>query len=117
MGSILSCARGIKNQQYSFGISGETNDQAAANYRPKVYPGRITQFRPMKEYAWHENTEMAWESLATEGVEVHKLPVYPAGMLVEPFVEMLAAELMACISKAVDKCCLYHGRKVNKQQV
>ena len=80
----------------------ETNDRAAANYQPKVYPGRITQFRPMKEYAWYQNSDMGWENLAARGVEDHVLPVYPAGMLVEPFVEKLAAELKTCITRAVE---------------
>jgi hypothetical protein len=76
----------------------EINDQAAANYRPKVYSGRITQFRPVKEYTWYQYSDMGWENLTTEGVEDHVLPVYPAGMLVEPFVRTLAAELKVCIS-------------------
>ena len=57
----------------------------------------------MKEYAWYQNSDMGWENLAKEGVEDHVLPVYPAGMLVEPFVEKLAAELKACIRKAIEK--------------
>jgi hypothetical protein len=80
----------------------QTNDQAAAAYRPSIYPGRITQFRPVKEYAWYQNSDMGWTNLAAKGVEDHVLPVFPAGMLVEPFVEKLAAELKACIARAVE---------------
>jgi acyl transferase domain-containing protein len=80
----------------------KTNDQAAAAYRPRVYPGRITQFRPVKEYAWYQNSDMGWANLSAKGVEDHVVPVFPAGMLVEPFVEKLAAELKACINRAVE---------------
>jgi thioesterase domain-containing protein len=80
----------------------EINDQAAASYRPNLYAGRITQFRPKKEYAWYQTSDMGWDNLAAEGVEDHVLSVYPAGMLVEPFVSTLGAELKVCINKAIE---------------
>jgi hypothetical protein len=40
--------------------------------------------------------------MASGGVEIHKLPVYPAGMLMEPFVKTLSAELQTCMAKAVN---------------
>jgi len=77
----------------------EANDIAALSYVPKVYPGHITQFRPIKEYALHCGPELGWDNLAAGGLEVHQLPAYPAGMLVEPFVGMLAEKLKSCIMK------------------
>ena len=44
---------------------------------------------------------LGWEGLAEGGVDLHKMPVYPAGMLVEPFVEKTAAVLTACIDEAL----------------
>jgi acyl transferase domain-containing protein len=79
----------------------ETNDRAAISYVPKPYPGRITSFIPVKQYAYANNPEVGWNNLAGEGVEEHVFPFYPAGMLVEPFVEQLAAELKDCIEKAI----------------
>jgi len=79
----------------------EINDRAAAEYEPKVYPGRITQFLPLKGYSCHDHPEVHWDNLAGGGLETCRLPVYPAGMLVEPFVELLAAKLKGCIDKAL----------------
>jgi acyl transferase domain-containing protein/thioesterase domain-containing protein len=79
------------------------NDSAADNYRPSVYPGKITLFIPFKEYAVHESPEASWSGIAEEGIDTRVLPVYPAGMLVEPFVRQLALELKKCISEAIEK--------------
>jgi len=81
----------------------DNNDRAAANYRPRIYPGYITSFRPIKQYAWYDGPELGWEELAAGGVEVHILPAYPAGMMMEPFVKQLAAELKACICNVMEK--------------
>lgn len=78
-----------------------TNDEAALAYRPKTYPGRITHFIPVKEYSRHQGPEMGWNKLAAQGVNTHKMPVYPAAMLVEPFVEQTAEILEACIDEAL----------------
>jgi hypothetical protein len=59
----------------------------------------VTQFSPFKQYARYDGPELGWENLARGGVEKHKLKVYPAGMLVEPFARMLADKLRACIKK------------------
>lgn len=80
----------------------ETNDRAVDNYIPELYPGRITQFRPIKEYARYTGPDPGWDRLAAGGVEIHTLPVYPAGMLVEPFVRILAEKLKASIHNALD---------------
>jgi thioesterase domain-containing protein len=78
----------------------ENNDNAAIAYAPKVFPGKITQFRPAKDYSRYDNPNFGWEKHAADGVEIHKLPVFPAGMIVEPFVPMLAASLKDCMQKA-----------------
>lgn len=75
----------------------ENNDLASLNYIPRPYPGKITQFIPLKEYAHHIDLEPGWEKLAEGGVETYKIKAYPAGMLVEPFVKSLADTLKRCI--------------------
>ena len=79
----------------------DNNDRAAFNYVPEYYPGKITLFMPMKKYVIHNRPEMGWDQLAEE-VETHDLPVYPAGMLVEPFVKILAERLKVCINEALE---------------
>ena len=71
----------------------KNNDRAAINYVPKTYPGRIIHFRPIKEYAKFDNPKARWEKIAAGGVKTYRLPVYPAGMLLEPFVKVLAEKL------------------------
>jgi hypothetical protein len=44
---------------------------------------------------------MGWEKIAEGGVNSYRLPVYPAGMLVEPFVKILAEQLKVCIDHSL----------------
>lgn len=81
----------------------DANDLAAAKYVPKVYPGQITLFLPMKEYAQFDDPKFRWDNMAVGGVDTHRLPVYPAGMLVEPFVQLLAEKFKICIDKAIEQ--------------
>jgi phthiocerol/phenolphthiocerol synthesis type-I polyketide synthase E len=73
------------------------NDRAALNYVPRPYPGVITEFRPAKQYARYGASNSSWNELAVGGHEVVTLPVYPAGMLVDPFVKHLAETLRLAI--------------------
>lgn len=77
-----------------------TNDQASVNYRPKPYFGRISDFRPKKQYSAYLEPEVNWDGIAMGRVDVTYLPVYPAGMLLEPFVKDLAAGLRMAIERA-----------------
>ncbi len=81
----------------------KTNDQASFNYIPKHYPDRITHFLPVKDYAIWAGKEFLWDELALGGVELYRLPIYPAGMLVEPFVRHLAEKLQKCIDSALER--------------
>ena len=99
---ISSMFHGTNGHNASLYDLWEANDAAAAAYRPKPYPGRITVFKPFKEYARYRGAEMGWDQLALGGVDTHVLQVYPAGMLVEPFVDLLATELSASIDRALE---------------
>ena len=78
----------------------ETNDSAASSYIPHAFAGVITDFRPMKQYTKYSGEHLRWGELALGGQEVIILPVYPAGMLLEPFVKHLAEELRVAIDRA-----------------
>jgi thioesterase domain-containing protein len=71
----------------------QTNDAALLAYTPRPYAGRIVHFRPARQYSLDSLPEREWDGLAQRGVEKIVLPVYPAGMLLEPFVETLAARI------------------------
>jgi thioesterase domain-containing protein len=78
----------------------DVNDRAILDYVPRPYPGTITDFRPMKQYSQYVGGPMDWSDIAQKH-EVITLRVYPAGMLVEPFVQDLAAALKNSIQKAI----------------
>ncbi len=79
----------------------ETNDQAAMDYCPRPYDGVITDFRPLRQYSRYRDPGIHWDRIALRGQDVVTLPVYPAGMLLEPFVSVLAARLEGSIDKAL----------------
>jgi len=83
----------------------EVNDRVSMEYEPRHYSGKITHFRPMKEYRVHRGPALGWDSLAAD-VETHWVPAYPAGMMVEPFVEQLATTLKDCIDRTLAKIAL-----------
>jgi hypothetical protein len=77
------------------------NDRAILTYIPRAYPGKITDFRPMVQFARYSSPELKWKQLAQGGQEIISLPMYPAGMLLEPFVKHLADALRGAINKAI----------------
>lgn len=79
----------------------QTNDRACWQYEPKPYAGAVTDFRPAKQYRIFNKPELKWDRLAQGGQEVVVLPVNPASMLVEPFVEHLANALRQSIDAAM----------------
>jgi phthiocerol/phenolphthiocerol synthesis type-I polyketide synthase E len=79
------------------------NDRACWDYVPKLYPGVVTDFRPLKQYRMFNKSNAKWDQLA-QAEDVVVLPVYPAGMLVEPFVKHLAIALRKSIDGAICGC-------------
>jgi len=63
----------------------------------------VTDFRPLKQYRMFNKPNAKWDRLA-RAEEVVVLPVYPAGMLVEPFVKHLAIALKKSIDGAICGC-------------
>lgn len=82
----------------------QANDQAALTYVPRPYPGSVTDFRPIKQYRLLNRPDAKWDRLAQGGQHVIVLPAYPAGMLLEPFVEDLATALQKSIEDSVRDC-------------
>lgn len=80
------------------------NDRAASDYIPHPFAGVVTDFRPTGQYRMFSKPGLKWEHLAQGGQKVVILPVYPAGMLVEPFVRHLAAALRNTMDEAIRSC-------------
>jgi len=74
------------------------NDRAAIHYRPRAYSGRVALFRPKEYFFGLNEPEFGWGSVLREGLEVHQFPFYAKGMLIEPFVEVLAEKLKLGLS-------------------
>jgi hypothetical protein len=55
----------------------------------------------MRQYGLFDRPDAKWDRLAQAGQNVVVLPVYPAGMLVEPFVRHLAAAVKTSIDAAL----------------
>jgi phthiocerol/phenolphthiocerol synthesis type-I polyketide synthase E len=79
------------------------NDLACQKYVPKPFPGVVTDFRPLKQYRAFDKPNTKWDRLALQGQTVVVLPVYPAGMLLEPFVKHLADALRKAIDGTIRK--------------
>jgi thioesterase domain-containing protein len=93
-----------KSNSMLLGQIWQTNDRAGWNYIPKPYLGEVLDFRPAKQYRVFRKPDLKWEQLAQGGQRVFVLPVYPAGMLVEPFVKHLAGPLKASMDDAIAGC-------------
>jgi len=78
----------------------QTNDRACVAYVPQPINGVVTDFRPVSQYRILDGLNVKWDRLAQGGERIVELPVYPAGMLVEPFVKHLAVALRASIDEA-----------------
>jgi hypothetical protein len=71
----------------------KNNDKVAFKYKPNYYDGTLTVFLPQKKYSVHNIDKAVWNNNHACEIDKVILPVYPAGMLVEPFVKELAANI------------------------
>ncbi len=71
----------------------KVNDQAAFDYVPQPYDGRVVLIRPTGYFVGQKNYCLGWDCVVRGGLEVHELAVYPKGILVEPFCRQLAETL------------------------
>jgi phthiocerol/phenolphthiocerol synthesis type-I polyketide synthase E len=81
----------------------DVTDRASVKYAARPYSGVVTDFRPWKQYTKYLGPDVYWHELARGGYDIKVLPVYPAGMLVEPFVKHLAVELRTSMDEAMGK--------------
>jgi hypothetical protein len=100
-GRFLAKEPGNKAESVVLAEMWQINDRACVVYQAKPYEGVVTDFRPMRQYAKYSPAEGDWSRLALGGHEILTLPVYPAGMLLEPFVKHLADALKTTISRTI----------------
>ena len=96
-------SNGTPSETVVLGRIWKANDRACFAYTPKPYCGKLTNFRPMKQYSLFDQPGAKWDALSQGGHEVIVLPVFPAGMLNEPFVRHLATALGKSIDAATQR--------------
>ena len=78
-------------QKYPHLIVKKLNDKAEEKYIPKKYPGEICLYKPDKDFIGMTDYLYGWGQVAD--VKVFTMPINPKGMLVEPYVKLLAESL------------------------
>jgi thioesterase domain-containing protein/aryl carrier-like protein len=78
----------------------QLNEDAHFAYVADTYPGRVTIFKPRRNYAFVRDEKMGWGDFVND-LEMVELPVDPGGIFVEPYVQTLADGLRARIDKAI----------------
>jgi len=73
---------------------------AMAQYRPTVYPGRLTIFRSMTHDDAFQDELLGWGGLVSGGIDVHDITGHHLEMLMEPNVRILAENLRGCLDRA-----------------
>jgi thioesterase domain-containing protein len=79
------------------------NDRAVKQYVPRSYSGRVVLIRPKAYFLGLDHPSFGWDEVVRDGLAVREIPIYPKAMLFEPFVQVLAQELGACLREANSK--------------
>jgi thioesterase domain-containing protein/acyl carrier protein len=99
--SRLRAYNNAGQNEYPHLLIKRVNDQACVRYLPSPYHGRVSLIRPKGSFLGLGSPSLGWEGII-RNLEVHELPVYPKGMLVEPFCRTLAETLRKCLQRALD---------------
>jgi len=99
--SVSRTAHKIQNKDgHPFTRLERINDAALQEYVAQPYQGVVTLFMPKTNYAGNRDKYHGWDSGLTSGIDAQPLDVYPAGMLVRPYVTELADKLRVCLDDA-----------------
>jgi amino acid adenylation domain-containing protein len=78
------------------------NHKAFLDYTPTTYTGRVAVIRPKGYFLGSKDPSFGWNKIVNEGLEIHVLPVYPKGMLIDPFCRSLAKTLKLLLVEPVE---------------
>jgi thioesterase domain-containing protein len=73
------------------------NDHAADRYMPQPYRGNVAVIRSKAFFSGLKISSLGWDEAVEDGLEIHELPIYPKGMLIEPFCRFLAETITKCL--------------------
>ena len=75
-------------------------EQAASNYVPSVYQGRLLLFRsshpPLAQF---RDPHLGWGLYAAQGLQIHEIECDHDGILLEPQVQIVAEQLKKCLGQ------------------
>ncbi len=76
----------------------KVNREAGINYRPQIYPGKITLLRAKKQFAqWYLGELMGWEKLTSVGVEKYEIPGLAGNLFNQASAPLLAKQLQVLL--------------------
>jgi amino acid adenylation domain-containing protein len=81
----------------------KVNYQAASDYIPKAYSGKVTLFQATLEERpeeWIFDPYLGWSQYAKQGVEIQEIPSIHIRMFDEPNVKVVAEKLRGCLEQA-----------------
>jgi thioesterase domain-containing protein len=88
--------------------------QAMARYEPQPYPRKLTVFRAehASEYVHlgDPGPHLGWAPLALGGISVHVVPGGHHSLILEPHVQVIAAQFEACLRAAQEASSFDAGR-------
>ncbi len=90
---IRNTIKGAEGEYSSETFIQKINHQAAWDYVPGPFDGKVTLFKPQKNYDFFPDPKMGWGKVVLEELEVLEIPVNPHAMLLEPYARTLAAAL------------------------
>jgi thioesterase domain-containing protein/acyl carrier protein len=94
---LLRLGRKDSQSSYPHLMLKKINDEAALRYLPGSYDGRVAVIRPKAYFSGLTSPSLGWNEVVRNGPEIYELPVYPKGMLIEPFCRSLGETLKQCL--------------------
>jgi amino acid adenylation domain-containing protein/FkbM family methyltransferase len=76
------------------------NDRAASRYVPRPYDGRVILIRSRGYFLGFASPSLGWRDILHGDFIVRELPVYPKGMLIEPYCRVLAEAIEMCLDQS-----------------
>jgi amino acid adenylation domain-containing protein len=95
---LKNTIKGTEEEYSSETLIQEINHQAAWDYVPGLFNGKVTLFKPQKNYDFFPDPKMGWGDVALGELEVIEIPVNPHAMLLDPYASSLAAALIERIT-------------------
>ena len=75
------------------------NHRALMEYVPKPYSGRVVLIRPEGHFWGEDDPALGWGAVIHRQLEVRRNPAYPKGIMLDPYLRILAQDLKECLQE------------------